>query len=104
MNAFMPEKSWNKAILGKPGQGMGFNLGNPMNAGELFTATFATPRDPRSEAYKAGALAGMEFILGERSTLKNACPYRLGSAEADAWLSGIEEGKARAQEHNEKRL
>ncbi|MCP4304683.1 MAG: hypothetical protein GY788_07370 [bacterium] len=55
----------------------------------LLNAAFTKPRTPRSPAYKAGALAQLRFrAIGH----KPACPYPHGTADADAWYSGSEEG------------
>lgn len=60
-------------------------------ADELFAAAFAVPRDSRSAAYKAGALAALRFrIEGRRiPTL-----YDPASAEDDAYHAGAAEGHA----------
>lgn len=50
-----------------------------------------TQRDPRSAEYRAGAKALLEARLGA-APLKN--PHVAGTAQADAWWGGIEEGKA----------
>lgn len=59
-------------------------------AQELFDEAFAVSRDPRSDAYKAGVLyvlrARAEGIRGPQR------PYPLGSAEADAYFAGCQEG------------
>lgn len=62
-------------------------------AQQLFDAAFdpATCRDPRSPAYKAGVLAALKFRLKE-ATLSR--PYRVGTAECDAWFAGSDEGFA----------
>lgn len=55
----------------------------------IMAAAFNTARDPRSPAYRAGVRAALVFRLaGTRMVL----PYPLGSAQADAWLYGKEEG------------
>lgn len=46
-------------------------------------------RDPRSPEYKAGVLAALKFRLqGHPITL----PYPVGTAQADAFFSGLDEG------------
>jgi hypothetical protein len=56
-----------------------------------FRAAFNGPRDRRSDAYKAGALALLVRKLdGNASRL--ICPYPEGSAECDAWFAGVDEG------------
>lgn len=65
----------------------------------LFSRAFNTPRDPRSDAYKDGVRAALEArVWGERI---GGCPYMLGSAEADAWFSGLDEGKSIYREWTE---
>ena len=56
----------------------------------LFDEAFSKPRDPRSTAYKAGVLAALKCECGEGPL--GSCPYSEGSAEQDAWLSGLDEG------------
>jgi hypothetical protein len=58
-------------------------------------ATFEVPRDPCSVAYKAGARAAMRSLLDR---VKEPRPYALGSAEADAWFAGFEEGRRRVRD------
>ncbi len=56
---------------------------------ELVKTAFDKPRDPRSDEYKAGVRASLSFrINGEH--VSN--PYRLGTPQADAFFSGVEEG------------
>jgi hypothetical protein len=53
--------------------------------------TFWPGRPPRSAAYKAGV---RDHLLKRiDGVLDLPFPYQLGSAEADAYLAGIEEGK-----------
>lgn len=58
----------------------------------LFSAAFNVPRDPRSQEYKAGALALLRFKCGKADSLD--CPHPPGTAAADAWFSGLSEGHA----------
>ena len=46
--------------------------------------------NPRSPEYKAGALYCLRYHAGE--TRKADCPYRIGTAQADAWFAGCWEG------------
>lgn len=66
-------------------------------ARQIFDQAFSAVRDPRSLAYKKGVLAALEYRLGECSGI--AHPYRLGTADADAYFSGLDEGHRRAAEH-----
>ncbi len=68
----------------------------PLSAADLFAAVFHPNREPRSEAYRAGCLAALRVRLGELARVR--CPYRLGTAEADAFHAGVAEGHARARE------
>jgi len=56
----------------------------------LFKTLFDGPRDPRSTEYQAGCL----YILRRKldGIAKQDCPYRMPSAQADAWLAGCQEG------------
>lgn len=58
---------------------------------QLFDAAFAPERyrDPRSSAYKNGVMAGLQFRINH---VKPVLPYKLGTAEADAWFAGTDEG------------
>ncbi|CDG84141.1 hypothetical protein [Janthinobacterium agaricidamnosum] len=58
---------------------------------QLLDAAFNVPRDPRSTPYKAGARAALVFRI-EGVAIPTA--YTAGTAEADAFSAGIEEGHA----------
>lgn len=58
----------------------------------LYEEAFKGPRDPRSDAYKKGVLDAIRFRLKVIATLNDACPYVPGTAENDAWHSGLYEG------------
>lgn len=64
----------------------------------LYERAFSAPRDPRSGAYKAGVLAALRF---REIHAPMRCPWPIGSAEADAWYSGTEEGHRCWREHTE---
>jgi len=66
----------------------------------LHREAFPAPRDPRSTEYKEGVLAALEFRLV--STDKPRCPYPPGTASADAWFSGTDEGNRRGREYMER--
>lgn len=61
-----------------------------IRARKRFNEAFGAAREPRSPEYKAGALAALRFRLGALEVL--SCPYPTGTAPADAWLSGTDEG------------
>jgi len=71
-------------------------------AEEILKAAFNKPRNPRSNEYKCGALAALKYRLGEEAETK--LPYVLGSVQADAWFSGLLEGRFLAKEYQESAL
>jgi len=64
-------------------------------AQSVFDQAFQFPRQPRSDAYKAGVLAALRFRLEGARII---CPYANGTAESDAYYAGIDEGHRRARE------
>lgn len=62
-----------------------------MNDGaeKLFKDAFSVPRDPRSQEYKDGVLAALKYRL---EGVKIQMPYAAGTAQADAFYSGLTEG------------
>ena len=66
-------------------------------ATQLFDEAFGEPRDPRSPEYKRGVLAALKFRLGEKPAIR--CPYQLGTAQADAFYSGTDEGNMHARDY-----
>ena len=70
-------------------------------AQELLDEAFAGPRDPRSDAYKAGCLAVLRYRLGEIEKADFYCPFRPGTAESDAWFAGCDEGSLRHRVYRE---
>ena len=65
----------------------------------IFEAAFSVPRDARSEAYKAGVLDVLRHRLGEVSGCAQKCEFTLGTAEADAYFAGCDEGHRRASDY-----
>lgn len=59
-------------------------------ADQLLEEAFPAGRTPRSEEYRAGVLRYLRFALAQIPVL---CPYDTATAQADAFLAGIEEGK-----------
>ena len=55
----------------------------------LFEDAFTTPRGSRSDEYKQGVLAALRFRFDSE---KISCPFAQGTAAADAFFSGLEEG------------
>ncbi|MEJ6003774.1 hypothetical protein [Paucibacter soli] len=64
-------------------------------AQQLYDEAFPSSRPPRSEAYKQGVMACLRARIN--GSLQPDCPYSLGTAEADAWYSGRNEGHALAR-------
>jgi hypothetical protein len=69
-------------------------------AKQLFDEAFAKPRDKRSSAYRAGVLAILEHRLREHGA-NTHCHFEEGTAEADAYFSGCDEGHRLASEYLE---
>lgn len=65
---------------------------------KLMRAAFDRPRDPRSDAYKRGV---RELLNCKTMGVKFHCPYMMGTAEADAFYSGSDEGNRIWREHLE---
>lgn len=59
---------------------------------KIFGDAFARPRTPRSDAYKFGVLDVLKFRFGEQPNVKGKDLYMPGTAEADAYWSGCDEG------------
>lgn len=58
---------------------------------QLMQAAFFNGRTPRSGEYKAGTRAVLENRIERKDIIP---PYQAGTTEADAYFSGIEEGKS----------
>lgn len=71
-------------------------------AREIFDAAFSKPRDPRSDEYRHGVLDVMKYRLGEANEAFGKKQYVLGTAQADAYFAGCDEGHRIAREHLEK--
>lgn len=71
----------------------------------LYDEAFAPEnyRDPRSQAYKDGVMAALRFRAGEIKSLKGIDHYELGTAEADAWYAGLDEGHRRWRSYQAER-
>ena len=61
-----------------------------LSVDQLFQTAFYNGRTPRSVEYKAGARMALEHRI-ERKDFD--MPYQAGTAAADAFFAGIEEGK-----------
>lgn len=69
------------------------------NADRIFAAAFAQLRDPRSAQYKKGVLDVLRFRLHETAAIEGIHKYRPGTAKADAYSYGCDEGHRRAREY-----
>jgi len=58
---------------------------------DILTETFCRSRAPRSPEYQAGVRAALQYRL---NGLKVSRPYPVGTAAADAFFSGLDEGHA----------
>ena len=56
---------------------------------KLMQQTFGRARDPRSDEYKAGCRALLECKAFKKQI---KCPYPMGTAQADAFYAGTDEG------------
>lgn len=61
----------------------------PMLVETLMRKAFDLPRTPRSKAYMEGVQWALDFRI---RSLRPACPYAVGTAEADAFFAGRDEG------------
>ena len=66
------------------------SLAGTLSVGQLYQTAFYNGRTPRSQEYKAGARMALEHRI-ERKDFD--MPYQVGTAAADAFFAGIEEGK-----------
>ncbi|QEW05628.1 hypothetical protein [Nitrincola iocasae] len=57
---------------------------------QIFNERFDRPHEPRSKPYKEGVLYILCLKAGEIE--RQACWYPIGSAEADAFFAGMDEG------------
>lgn len=69
-------------------------------AEQAFKDAFKVPRDPRSDEYKAGVVAVLRYRLDAQPMTR--CPHPLGTAAADAWFSGVDEGHSIFRRHQER--
>ncbi len=67
------------------------------SAQSLFVSAFLNSihREPRSPAYKTGVLAAIKYRMGEYPDI--TYNYQPGTAEADAFHAGVDEGHAIAR-------
>ncbi len=60
-------------------------------AQQLYDEAFPTTRDPRSPEYRAGVMAALRWRC---EGIQIRRPYAPGTAAADAWFAGLDEGHA----------
>lgn len=58
---------------------------------DIVTAAFSNSRCPRSVEYRDGVT---QLLLHRALGRRLLCPHTPGTAQADAWFAGLEEGKA----------
>lgn len=63
---------------------------------EIFQEAFSQPREKRSNEYKNGVIDVLRFRLCEVTDVR--CLYVTGTAAADAYFAGCDEGHRRASE------
>lgn len=56
---------------------------------DLMEKAFAPGRDPRSQEYKQGVLSILRLRI---DGVRRALPYEIGTAQADAYFAGQDEG------------
>lgn len=68
---------------------------NSITVDGLMAAAFDRPREPRSDAYKAGVRDMLTFRINSLATPCSmaVAPYKLGTAKADAYFAGHDEGR-----------
>lgn len=69
---------------------------------EIFDEAFSKPRDPRSDEYRHGVIDILKFRLREANEAFGKHQYKLGTAQADAYFAGCDEGHRLASEYLEK--
>ena len=69
---------------------------------EIFDEAFSKPRDQRSDEYRHGVIDILKFRLREANEAFGKHQYKLGTAQADAYFSGCDEGHRLAREYLEK--
>jgi hypothetical protein len=69
---------------------------------EIFDAAFLKPRDPRSDEYRRGVIDVLRFRLDEENGAFGKNQYKLGTAQADAYFAGCDEGHRLAREYLER--
>ena len=68
---------------------------------EIFDTAFSKPRDPRSDEYRHGVIDILKFRLHETNEAFGKYQYQIGTAQADAYFAGCDEGHRLAREYLE---
>lgn len=71
-------------------------------ANRLFAEAFDRPRGPRSDAYKRGVRDILRYLTGELPALVRP-PFVEGTAENDAYIAGVSEGRTICRMHKNER-
>lgn len=66
---------------------------------EIFDEAFSKPRDPRSDEYRQGVIDILQFRLREKNNTYRPERYKIGTASADAYYAGCDEGHRLANEY-----
>ena len=66
---------------------------------EIFDKAFSPGRDPRSDEYRHGVREALQYKLGEINEACGRKKYVMGTAQADAFWAGWDEGWRRAMEY-----
>jgi hypothetical protein len=61
-----------------------------MTAKQVFKGMFEKARDARSNEYKQGVMAWLEYKLEKKEI---DVPYKQGTCQFDAFFAGLDEGK-----------
>ena len=64
---------------------------------------FSAGTTARSREYQSGFRLGLLRGLGQRNTVGD-CPYAIGTAAADAWFAGVQEGRWRSADETTEHL
>ncbi len=63
-------------------------------AAQIYALAFGGPREPRSPEYRRGVLCALRFRAGAVDRIRLPADMEEGTAAADAWFAGVQEGLA----------
>jgi hypothetical protein len=66
---------------------------------EIFDKAFSVPRDPRSDEYRHGVIDILKCRLHEANEAFGKKQYVVGTAQADAYFAGCDEGHRLANDY-----